>query len=40
MEKILVIAGVGLLILTWVFGCWVSYKERKEGKEVNNDFGM
>jgi regulatory protein YycH of two-component signal transduction system YycFG len=39
-DKLIMIAGVVLLILVFCYGLWVGETDLKEGKKTNDDFGM
>lgn len=38
--KLICIVGGLLLIIAWSFGCWVSWRDKKDGRESTNHFGM
>ena len=39
-DKLIMIGGFAFLILVYCYGLWVGEIDKKEGREVSNDFGM
>ena len=39
-DKWIVVGAAALLVIVYGFGIWVVARDKRDGKETNNDFGM